>query len=491
MKKRSLVLITVDCLRADHVGFQGYSRPVTPFLDFLAKSSVVFSNAIVAGVPTYFSVPAILASRYPLALGRDVLGIAPGEPTLATELRNSGCATAAFLAGNPYLSPRFGYDQGFDTFHDFLDAGGCEKSAAPLASEIEPSELNRRVQHAARRTHATAAMYDELYFWYCQWRASRESLAMEQLRRYPAADIMVDHARSWLSAVGDKPFFLWIHFMDPHHPHYPPQEALSALGLSTITPPYARFLNSFWNRREIGPRRLQRYRKHVLSLYDAGVYWVDRQISRLVSALQQLQRWDETVFVLTADHGEEFLEHGVRYHSPANLPEQLIHVPLLLRAPAIAGVCISDVPFSLIHLAPSLLEALGVGVPDSFQGRSHWQQISAGTGPSEPAIAEAVGSGDNPLERDDRMQPRVLAVRSHQFKLVIRFKEKTDALFDLKNDPGERSPLQDDVLIKERVRLLEAARAHVQESRQSRNVEFELAARLRELRHSRILPAKQ
>src|SRR5436190_11564983 len=116
MKPRSLVLITVDCLRADHVGFLGYWRPVTPFLDSLAESGVVFADAIVAGVPTYFSFPAILASRYPLALGRDILGIAPHEQTMAGVLKDAGYQTAAFVAGNPYLTSRFGYNQGFDRF---------------------------------------------------------------------------------------------------------------------------------------------------------------------------------------------------------------------------------------------------------------------------------------------------------------------------------------------------------------------------------------
>src|ERR1700688_75426 len=101
MKPRSLVLVTVDCLRADHVEFLGYSRPVTPFLDSLAESSTVFTDAIVAGAPTYFSFPAILASRYPLALGRDILGIAPHEQTISTVLKDGGYRTAAFVAGNP------------------------------------------------------------------------------------------------------------------------------------------------------------------------------------------------------------------------------------------------------------------------------------------------------------------------------------------------------------------------------------------------------
>src|SRR5580692_8711495 len=121
MKRKSIVLVTVDCLRADHVGFNGYQRPTTPFLDSLAAESFVVPAAIVAGAPTYYSFPAILASRMPLALGRDVVGLAPGESTLATVLSESGYATGAFTAANPYISPHFGYEQGFEVFRDFLD----------------------------------------------------------------------------------------------------------------------------------------------------------------------------------------------------------------------------------------------------------------------------------------------------------------------------------------------------------------------------------
>ncbi len=105
--QKSIVLVTVDCLRADHVGFMGYHRPTTPFLDALAGESFVVPAAIVAGAPTYYSFPAILASRYPLALGRDVLGLGPDEPTLASVLKQAGYATASFGAANPYISSRF------------------------------------------------------------------------------------------------------------------------------------------------------------------------------------------------------------------------------------------------------------------------------------------------------------------------------------------------------------------------------------------------
>src|SRR5579871_5745564 len=100
MNKSSFVLVTVDCLRADRVGSAGPHRSVTPTLDMLAQESTVFSDAIVTGAPTYFSFPGIFASRHALTLGRDLLGIAPGEITLPVVLRECGYQTAAFVAAN-------------------------------------------------------------------------------------------------------------------------------------------------------------------------------------------------------------------------------------------------------------------------------------------------------------------------------------------------------------------------------------------------------
>jgi arylsulfatase A-like enzyme len=478
MRRRSLILVTVDCLRADHVGFQGYTRPVTPFLDSLAENSIVVSNAVVAGAPTYFSFPAIMASRYPLSLGREALGIAPNEPTIATAMQGAGYATAAFLAGNPYLSPRFGYDKGFDEFHDFLDSSlsGVSRMPAPQRNSAF-SKLNRRLEARTRRSSLTASVYDELYFRYCQWRSARENLSLDQLRRYPAADVLINQACSWLNRLHDQPFFLWIHLMDPHHPYYPPFDALSSLGLSHMSARRARFLNSFWNRGDIGLARLQKYRSEILALYDAGVLWVDKQISRLVGTLRQLHRWDETVFVVTADHGE-------RYHSPTHLPDQLIRVPLLVRSSEVGGMAISNGPFSLIHLAPTLLGGLGIDVPKTFQGTDFWEQLRAGTLSNEPAVSECVDGCNNPFEVNDRIRPRIIAVRDLDYKLVIRFGEQEDCLYDLNNDPAECSPVPPGVLTGERVRLLRVAGEHLERTTRNRNPELALRSRLRDLQYS-------
>src|SRR5581483_4055098 len=300
---RSLILITVDCLRADHVGFLGYEHSTTPFLDSLAPQSIVMRNAIVAGAPTYYSFPVIMASRYPLALGRDVVGLFPNEATIATTLKESGYATAAFIAGNPYLSRPFGYDSGFGICHDFLNSADSRSDVTEPDNARMRGKLNQLLNSAAHKFALTGSVYDELYFQYCQ-QTPDVSKSFDELRRFPAADMIVDEACAWLADVTDQPFFLWLHFMDPHAPYYPKEDALGLHKSKGMDTSRARYLNSFWNRSDIGLSRLKRCREEVISLYDAGIRWVDTQVARLVDSLRIAGRWKECVFALTADHGE-------------------------------------------------------------------------------------------------------------------------------------------------------------------------------------------
>jgi arylsulfatase A-like enzyme len=483
LAKKSIVLVTVDCLRADHVGFMGYDRPTTPFLDALAAESLVFPTAIAAGAPTYYSFPAIMASRFPMALGRNILGLAPNEPTLATVLKNAGYATASFGAANPYISSRFGYAHGFETFRDFLDGEpaplSCDNAVAP-GTNGWANRLNRSLQKINSKLGPLSFVYDELYFQYCQ-RAAPVPPSLDALRRFPAADVLVDQACAWLASIGGAPFFLWLHLMDPHSPYYPKENALSLMQQSPVTPLRARYLNSFWNRSDLSPRGLSRHREEIISLYDAGIRWVDVQMARLVEAMRQSRQWDNSIFAFTADHGEEFLDHGGRYHPPSRLMEELIHVPLLLRVPGIAKEEIGKTPFSLLHLAPTLLEAVQLPVPSEFEGRSFWRQSS---GPETIAVSECVSDCTNPFHPQNRMGPRVLSVRHTRFKLVLHFDPLAEHLYDLEADPGERSPLSLRDQKPVRRRLLEVAREHLQCSARgdSRGQHLRLQSRLREFR---------
>jgi arylsulfatase A-like enzyme len=490
---RSVILITVDCLRADHVGFLGYDRPTTPFLDTVAAGSLTFSNAIVAGAPTYYSFPAIMASRYPLALGRDVIGLAPHEPTIASILNESGYATAAILAGNPYLSPRFGYDAGFESFESFLDA-----ESSPVPDDAGESTILRRRSHwnlrLAKACHGLGPLgplYDELYFQYRQRLAVPPIPSLDVLRRFPSADVIVDRAREWLSGIASRPFFLWLHFMDPHAPYYPSEKALEWMGNGNLGALGARYLNSYWNRGDLGASRLRRHREDVIALYDAGIRWVDAQIGRLVDALRESRLWDNCVLALTADHGEEFLDHGGRYHSPSKVTEELIHVPLLLHAPEVGKRQSVKSTFSLLDLAPTLLDAVDISIPGSFRGRSRCNQLRNEQSWEGPAVIECVTGCTNPFRVNDRLSARILAVRESRYKLLFDFATSTQQLFDLEADRHELRALPADAEKPVRRRLLDRARGHIADSVRSRNPDLRLGARLHDLQLEWLEPTAQ
>lgn len=486
---KSLVLVTVDCLRADHCGFYGYSRPATPFLDTLAKESFVLPTAFVAGAPTYFSLPAILASRMPLALGREVIGLAPGETTLASALREGGYATAAFAGANPYISPRFGYDQGFDVFKDFLDREGQlpqSEGASTSRSRKKPSSTRSKINQTLKRTaHAIGlgTFYDEFYFQYRLRLANSAAAGIDALRRFPTAETVVGRAVEWLEIVGQKPFFLWLHLMDPHSPYYPTAAAYRELTGKEIRASRAQYLNEFWNRSDIVPAKLHRKKDSVLELYDAGIRSVDTQIARLVSQLQKSGAWGDCVFALTADHGEEFLEHGGRYHAPVGLHEEIVRVPLLIRVPGVAKTDAPTSGFSHLHLAPTLLDVLEMPQPASFRGTSLWGNIRDGRPWDDNGIMECINGCTNPLRREDRMGARLLGIRTSGHKLTMRMgAASTEDLYDLQADPAEKQPIEPTARKEIRRQALSLARKHMEEVVSSENVKLRLKARLQDLR---------
>ena len=241
----------------------------------------------------------------------------------------------------------------------------------------------------------------------------------------------------------------------------------------------ARYLNAYWNRFDLGSKRLQRHRDEVIVLYDSGVRWVDAQISRLVEMLRESKLWGNCIFAVTSDHGEEFLEHGRRYHAPA-LVEELIHVPLMIRVPGLQNKNLSSDAFSLLHLAPTLLAAAELPIPAEFQGQDYWEHLQKGTGWGDPAISECIAGCTNPFRPEQRRGARLVAVRENRYKLLLNLHTGNDYLFDLEADPGEQTPLPKSVARPDRRRLLEIALAHLRKSI-ARNSEAYLLLRLREI----------
>jgi arylsulfatase A-like enzyme len=376
-----------------------------------------------------------------------------------------------------------GYDSGFDVFQNFLSDDEIE-FAEDKDGSLQKSlrgRANRLISKACHGLPGLGSAYDEFYFQYCQKSIRNDGASFDNLRRFPSADVIVDCAIAWLQQNCAAPFFLWLHLMDPHAPYYPKLEVLQEMR-SELDIAEARRLNSFWAREDLSSGRLLKSRESVECLYDSGVRWADRQIGRLANKLVELNLWAQCALAVTADHGEEFLDHGGKFHPPINLHDELIRVPLLMRVPGHPQGRDVKCPIGLIDLAPTLFDTLDIPVPASFRGRSCWQKLQNDQGWDWPVVTECAYGCTNPFRTETRLSSRLLSVRKGEYKLVMNFATGNDHLFELSSDPGEVNPLPAGTASDLRKQLLECVKKHVEESLKSRDLDLRFAAQVRELR---------
>ena len=167
-------------------------------------------------------------------------------------------------------------------------------------------------------------------------------------------------------------------------------------------------------------------------------------------------------------------------HTPAKVTEELVHVPLLMRVPAVNSRR-THAPFSLLHLAPTLLDCLQAPLPAEFHGRSYWQQLKIGQDWDDQIVVECIAGCRNPSRKKDRQGTRLMAVREARYKLIFNFQHGSDQLFDLQTDPGESHPLPRDTAKPVRRRLLERAHKHIGQAFYSQTVDAHVVLALRNL----------
>ena len=330
----NVVLVTVDSLRADHCSYAGYDRETTPTLDRMADEGAVFTNAVAPGPSTPESMPTVLTGHAPVAqpdtddietLRASVRRHMETRDTLAERFRRRGYATAAFTP-NPFTSRYFGFDQGFDRFEDFLDTF-ARRGFRRLTSQL------------ARESDLTFAVRMVLNMW------QREEVFKPWADYYGAMTEWVDST--------DRPYFLWVHMMDPHVPYLASREHRQ-LGLGTML--YANY--RFW-RQDKESAFDPALHDRLLTAYDDSVRYTDAFLERLRGDL-------DAVVAVHGDHGEAFGEHGTYGHEPY-LYEENVHVPLVVDG--LASRTVSD-PVSLASL-PALLTGIADGdaafdAPDPF-----------------------------------------------------------------------------------------------------------------------------
>lgn len=340
-KRPNVILIVVDALRPDHLSSNAYSRPTSPFIDWLSRQGVSFENTISQSTWTKTSIPSLLASIYPEAHGvRGVRDVLPNEVILISEvLKDRGYQTCC-VQSNAWLKKKFGFDQGYDKFiYDFLQ---------------DAAKINARTLE-------------------------------------------------WLDAEEKRPFFLYLHYMDVHNPYIPP----------------AKF-DIF------GPDRVDKY--------DGTILHIDTRIKQLFYELEKRGLAKNTWIVITADHGDEFEEHGGIAHS-RTLYNEVLKVPLVFfHSGLMKKAKIVKRQVRLIDVAPTLLDLARIPKPESMEGISLKRDViwPFDFQRRDMESYSQVGLNDWAPHKD------LIAYTTPISKYIYDFRKHTEELYSLRTDPKEQ-----------------------------------------------------
>jgi arylsulfatase A-like enzyme len=370
----NVVFVILDAARAPQFGAYGYARPTTPEIDRIAKEGVVFETAATPAVYTLGAMSSVWTSQYPDRHHSEVsfsARLPKDRLTLAEVLSARGIATAGFVA-NAVAGTTFGFERGFAEFHEiYKDLGS---GAAGFVKTVPP----------------------------------------------------------WVEKNKDKPFFLYLHFREPHFPYDPPAPFDTRFGPDGPIAKAARSDAAFFTDLNQGRRTPAAGEiEHLVRLYDGNLAYADEQLGLVRRALEAAGVWEKSVVIVAADHGEALFEHKWIGHN-VQLYEESAHVPLIVRFPSGHGPAGQRVKglADLLDVAPTVLDlfrARGQGGSDkSFEGRSLLPMVAGA--PGKPAV----------LSRTVWDRPRY-ALRDASHKFLYDTRTGEEELFDLAADPGERT----------------------------------------------------
>lgn len=401
----NVVLVTVDSLRADHLGCYGYDRDTSPFIDTLASRGLSF-DAYANANATRASFPSIVTSTYPLEHGGFEY-LSENRTTIGTAMSDAGFETAA-VHSNLWLSAEYGYDRGFDRFYD---------------SKSEPTLTARVRTYLKENLDNDGVVYNTLQYLYDR---TEEQAGLDIGQTYKDAGEITNRAIQWLEQMGDDDVFLWVHYMDVHHPYVPHEREFEELGLGT--PPGEREAIKLRRKMLEQPDAVTDEEVETLiALYDAEIRFCDRHIERLYDAVEGTLGLDDTTFVFTADHGEEFGEHDGFSHNPS-MYDEVLHVPFIVTGAESADTdslsSHEDVDVELLDTAPTVCALGGVSPPAKYRGRSVFDRVE--TGHAARVISETTMGDDYKL-----------ALRADGWKYIWDRDSETTELYNLDADPDE------------------------------------------------------
>lgn len=403
------LLVTVDSLRADHLGQYGYERDTMPVLDRLIDDGTLFENTFANGAYTRISIPAFQTSRH---LAYENL---EQFPTIASILSDEGIDTAVVgtQTGIGLVDGGFRFDEtidlGRDEFHEEANQNRplservkyrLNQPATKVSKTLQNSGMNR-IYNILKRPYNKLTPDDSGF----------------RYLGYTSAEKVTNRALSWLESHADTDFFFWVHYMEAHRP-YGVHDEKQAFRDSSVDIDRAKHL---MKKAGTQPSHVtQEERRLMRDLYDSDLRYCSRHLNRLFDGLENLGIWDEGNILFSSDHGEEFYEHGNFFHR--NYPyDVLTHVPLIVKAPTVDSENkVSDIR-ELLDLAPTIcsLHLPDTDIP-SFNGTHLFE------GQSRTVFS---------LGQPQDSKPAV-AVRTDEWKCITT--NDRVKLFNIQNDPKEQ-----------------------------------------------------
>ncbi len=432
-KTPNVLFIVMDTVRAESLSLHGYDRETSPNLDRLAESGVIFDRAVATSPWTLPSHASMFTGRLPHELFAEwetpldaETPVRAEHRSLAEVLSEQGYATAGFVANVGFCSCSHGLNRGFTHYEDYVFS---------IDSFVNSSSLIRKIYKKYRR-----------------FRGDQDLVG-----RKSAADVNRAFL-NWLSRRPKRPFFAFLNYFDPHDPYLPPAPFDTKFGEK---PDIAHVRHDH----EYSVEEINQLR----NAYDGSIAYLDHQIGALMDNLRDQGLLDDTIVIITSDHGEQFGEHGLMYHSNS-LYSQLLHVPLVIafpqRVPPNKRVA---EPVSLRDLPATVLDLIDNEQDPVFPGSSlarFWDNRELATIDSEALVSEILIRENKPT-----WWPKFWPVEKGGMKSVvsqghhlIREGDGSEQLYDFKNDPKETKELSDS---KNQTQLLESLRLLINEMFQS------------------------
>jgi arylsulfatase A-like enzyme len=438
----NVLLVVMDTVRADRLSVYGYERPTTPVLERLAKRGIRFDNARATAPWTLASHASFFSGRWPHELGVEWLTPLRGNfPTLSEYLGSRGYATAGFVANTLYCSHETGLDRGFTYYEDYILEG------------LMPLRMAWLVDHLMQ-TVSDWGTYVGRTFNVGPFRPMQDSWIAPffVVNGRKDADSINRGFMNWLARRRQpaRPFFAFLNFFDAHAHYVLPRGAEYRFGVKPRRTADFIFLIEYWD--SVDKRSLRPiYRRLAQDSYDNCVAYLDERMGELFDGLQKRGLLDNTLVIVTADHGEGLGEHDLFDHGES-LYRNEIRVPLLIVLPTrkqCQGVV--DDTVSLRDLPATIVDLVGLGDGAPFSGRSlaHlWRNSSSrqGAGKVEGALSEL--RRPNPFNPNQGRSPAhrgsLVSLADGDFVYIRNEGDGTEEIFNERDDPGELRNLAHD-----------------------------------------------